>query len=182
MLHKVQDARRVTYPAAKTRFVPMAFQKFNSEQKHRDVVGIQRHHPFRVIGGTNIVLQLKTRFDKSAVDSRAVRIIRIFLQEAFEVADESGAIASRIIERALQFLLRQRLLAGSFVFGAAVVRRSGSSPLAFLCRRGDSCGHRQSQRAEAECPQSVWGEGAELHAGILNAMKGIVAMLRFSEQ
>src|SRR5207244_2463388 len=93
--------------------------------------------------------ELKVGFDKSAIDSGAVGVIRVSFQEAFEIPDKGGAIAAGIVEGTLQFRLGIRLLRGTVVAGTNRVRGLRRGLLTLLGRRPKRCGLRRVHR---RCP------------------------------
>ena len=168
MFDEIQDPRGVADRAPKCGFALVAFEKFNGEQQYGNIVRVQSHHALRVVGRADVVLQLETGFDKGPIDPRAAWVIGIFLQEAFEITHESGAIASGIVEGALQFLFGAWLPSGSLVFGPASAGRLRSSSLGQPKLLTKACPRRGSQRAEKQRRKSR-GEGLRGHAGILSS-------------
>ncbi len=97
-IHGIKNACGVADRPAESSVVLLAFEKFNGEQKHRDVVWIQSDHTLGVVRGADVVLQLETGFHQGTVNIGAVWVIRILIQEAFEVADERRAIVPGIAD------------------------------------------------------------------------------------
>src|SRR2546429_30773 len=174
VLHQIQDACGVADGPAEAGFLLAAFKEFNGEQQDGNLVGVQRDHALRVVSGAVVVFELKVGFDKSAIDSGAVGVIRVSFQEAFEIPDKGGAIAAGIVEGTLQFRLGIRLLRGTVVAGTNRVRGLRCGLLTLLGRRANRCRRGESQDTEEQQGKSRGGRPRG-HAEIVNAEKEIVA-------
>ncbi len=101
------------------------FEELDGEKSDGHVFWGERDDAFGVGGGSGSIAELETGFDESAEDLRAFGGLRIFLEEIFEIADESGAVVAGGFDGLLQFVGGRELFGGGLLGGVL-----------FLCGRG----------------------------------------------
>ena len=70
------------------------FEELDGEKSDRHIFRSERDDAFGVGCGFGSIAELETGLDESAEDLRAFGGLRIFLEEIFEIADESGAVVA----------------------------------------------------------------------------------------
>jgi len=98
------------------------FEELDGEKSDGHVFRGERDDAFGVGCGFGSIAELETGLDESAEDLRAFGGLRIFLEEIFEIADESGAVVAGGFDGLLELvgggeLFRGGLGGGFFGYG-----------------------------------------------------------------
>jgi len=104
----------------------------DGEERDGHVFGSERDKALGVRGGFRGVSELEAGFDEGAENLRAFGSLGIFLEEVFEIADESGTIVTSGFDGLLEFvgggeLLRCGLIRGRFLWRGRSLGEEGRS-------------------------------------------------------